>query len=275
VWDLAGASSSFACASPFLHTIRYSQDGRQLVLCRPGRFGNARILDATTGRPVGSLAIQGDEFLDADLSPDGRRLLTGSGDQTVRIWDAATGKLLLPPLQTDMPVYSAFFAAGGDRVVAKSGLLGNQQKYEVRLWDAATGRLLLQFPQPSVIASHLELALSPDGKWLAVAARLKVRIWDVTTGQPVTPEMDHPYWVQSPAFSPDASRLATCCGDQVVRVWDLPARKERLQIPHRTHVLETVFSPDGGRLATGDRQGNVRVHDALTGKPASPVVRMS
>ena len=69
----------------------------------------------------------------AAFSPDGARIVSGSDDQTVRVWDAASGAELLVLRGHEGPVYAAAFSPDGARIVSGSG------DGTVRVWDAASG----------------------------------------------------------------------------------------------------------------------------------------
>ena len=91
------------------------------------------------------------------FSPDGKRIASGSGDNTVRVWDAATGQPVGQPLtgHTDA-VFSVAFSPDGTRIA--SGGDDNT----VRVWDAATGQPIGQ-PLTGHTDAVFSVAFSPDG----------------------------------------------------------------------------------------------------------------
>src|SRR5262249_10195824 len=104
--------------------------------------------------------------------PDGKTVLTGSGDKTARLWEAAAGRPLGKPLQHQGMVVAVAFSPDG-----KTVLTGSTDKM-ARLWEAATGQPLgapLQH-QGSVRA----VAFSPDGKTVLTGSEDKTaRLWEV------------------------------------------------------------------------------------------------
>jgi WD40 repeat protein len=75
--------------------------------------------------------------------------------------------------------------------------------------------------------------------------------------------------VESVAFSPDGTHLATGGDDDTVRLWD-PNTGQPVGQPLTGHtglVSSVAFSPDGTRLATGSWDNTVRLWDAATGQP--------
>jgi hypothetical protein len=117
----------------------------------------------------------------AAFSPDGRLLATASFDQTVRIWDTASGQPLGAPLQHQHWVQHVGFSPDGRRVVTASGGV-NAIQGEARVWDAVTGQPL----GPPLQHQHwvYHAMFSPDGRNVVTASADKTaRIWDVSTDE--------------------------------------------------------------------------------------------
>jgi WD40 repeat protein len=236
-------------------------------------------------------------------SPDGRRLLTVSWDGTAIVWDAATGKAVLPfrTLRgTEEPMTAAAFSPDGrrlatgtfdgvvkvwDAATGKEVLAPKGHRRWVRvvafsrdgrrlitgsldgmkIWDAATGEEIRAVGGPGEI--H-DLALSPDGTRLAIAySPGLVRVWDAAAGKEVLSLSGHAGVVRGVAYSPDGSRLATASEDGTAKVWDADSGKEILILRgHAGKVFGVAFNRDGKRLATAHENGTAKVWDAATGQ---------
>ncbi|KAJ7808904.1 WD40-repeat-containing domain protein [Mycena olivaceomarginata] len=197
------------------------------------------------------------------FSPDGQRIVSGSDDKMVRIWDATTGAAIGEPLQGhDDWVSSVAFSPDGQRIVSGSG------DKTVRIWDAATGAAIGK-PLRGHYDSVLSVVFSPDGQRIVSGSADKtVRIWDTATGAAIgEPLQGHDDWVRSVAFSPDGQRIVSGSDDETVRIWDAAtgaAIGEPLQ-GHDNWVRSVAFSPDGRRIVSGSDDKTVRTWDAATG----------
>jgi len=121
---------------------------------------------------------------------------------------------------------------------------------------------------------------SPDGSKVATASSLEVgtggfaQVWDVLTGEPLTPPMVHGSRVILASFSHDGHRIVTASFDGTARVWN--AETGEPVTPALTlggFVSHAEFSRDDGRVLAATLDHAVRVWDATTGVPITPVVR--
>jgi WD40 repeat protein len=117
------------------------------------------------------------------------------------------------------------------------------------------------------------VVFSPDGRHCAVTGgtlRLwppgrmvgHARIFDVATGRE-TLKIHHSMWIQTLAFSPDGTRLATG-GDDLLQIWDTATGQRLTTIHHTGEIGSVAFSPDGRRLATGTYLLGADADDATT-----------
>jgi predicted NACHT family NTPase len=149
------------------------------------------------------------------FSPDGRRLLSGANDHSVRLWDAATGKELRRFEGHTAGVSSAAFSPDGRRVVSGSW------DRTLRLWDVETGKELCRFEGHT--GSLTAVAFSPDGRRvLSSSYDRTVRLWDVEKGKELRCLTGHMHYVDTVAISPDGRRALSGSHDSTMRLWALP-----------------------------------------------------
>jgi WD40 repeat protein/serine/threonine protein kinase len=178
------------------------------------------------------------------FSPDDRLSASASADQTVRIWNAVTGKEVLSLKGHTSRVNSVAFRPDGKRLAS-----GSSDKL-VKIWDATTGQELRSLPGHQ--AAVTSVAISPDGRHLASASEDKtVRVWDMDTGRLALEFKGHSGPVHAVAFGPDGKRLASASKTGGAIVWDWETgRALTLNGPQRPRGV--AFSPDGKRLAIGE-----------------------
>ena len=196
------------------------------------------------------------------FSPDGKRVATASQDQTAKVWDAATGKLLLTLRGHTESVNGIIYSPDGKRIATTS------DDSTAKVWDATTGELLL------TLLGHTNgiyrIAFSPDGtRLVTVSGDTTAIVWDANTGKELLTYSPQGDQLNDVAFSPDGKRVAVCDLDRIVRVWDSASGKELLTLPFDDGVwnCSVAYSPDGKRIAeASDGLHFANVWDATTGE---------
>ncbi|MUN36473.1 NB-ARC domain-containing protein [Actinomadura litoris] len=183
------------------------------------------------------------------------RLVAGSTDGGVRIWDVNDGRLLRALAGHDSTVRCCAVSRDGARVAT-----GGDDRL-IRLWASATGTSL------GVLRGHdaavRDCAFGPDGSWLvSVASDGVIRVWKVAFGH-LLREFGHPgVAIWSCALSPDGDWLATVGDDSLLRLWDPSSGALRAELPgHRGTTLACAAGPDGTWVATGGNDHRVRFWD--------------
>jgi eukaryotic-like serine/threonine-protein kinase len=213
-----------------------------------------------------TLAGHADAVLFVAFSPDGKRILSGSLDQTAKVWDADTGRELFELKRDDATAGLSgpvSFARDGKRVVT------GDEEGRVRVWDTATGRELLAFRSHSTAVTCA--AFSPNGARLVTGGQDRtVKLWDAASGGNLPTLMGHSGLVSAAAFSPDGLRIVACSdaisSPGTAKVWELASDREPVTFTgHTDGLFCAAFSPDGKRIVTGGRDHTARIWDASTG----------
>ncbi len=154
-----------------------------------------------------------DELNSVMFSPDSRRIVSGSSDNTVMIRNIETGELLTHFTAHRDQVTWAEFDRTGEYVLSSS------HDGTARVWNSHTGHELL--PPLKHRSEVLHAELSPDGRLIATASRDRtVGVWDVKTGKLRYAFLQHPGAVRNVRFSPDGRLLLTIAFDGP-RIWDV------------------------------------------------------
>jgi WD40 repeat protein/tetratricopeptide (TPR) repeat protein/tRNA A-37 threonylcarbamoyl transferase component Bud32 len=252
--------------------------GRSDPLEALSRPGLAYVWDVAKGESLGLLG-HSNAVLAVAFSPDGRRILTGSVDQTAQLWDAGTRRPLGKRLVHDGPVVAVAFSPDGRTILTCSRR--STTPGAVQLWNADTGQALgrpLEHPRP-VLAG----AFSPDGRAVMTGSgdpasgKGEAQLWAVATGKPLGQPLPHPGPVHSVAWSPDGRWVVTGCADKVARVWEAIPAPAVVQVGHHENAI--AYAPDGRRvlLGTSSKDGQrceqVALGETASGKPVLPLLQ--
>ncbi|MFN6527559.1 serine/threonine-protein kinase [Nostoc sp. ChiSLP03a] len=224
-------------------------------------FPSSSFLERTlTGHsnPVGSVAI----------SPDGKTLASGSNDNTIKLWNLATGEQIRTLTGHSDWVISVAFSPDGNTLAS-----GSRGDTTIILWNLATGE------QIGTLTGHsnlvISVAISPDGKTLASGSYDNtIKLWNLATGEQIRTLKGHFGAVYSVVFSPDGKTLASGSFDNTIKLWDIATGEQIRTFPseryantgHSDWVLSVAFSPDGKTLVSGSKDTTIKLWNLATGK---------
>jgi WD40 repeat protein len=195
----------------------------------------------------------------AAWSPDGRRIASGSDDQTVQIWDAVDGRNVYIYRGHFFPVWQVAWSPDGRRIA--SGSLDGT----VQVFDAADGGNVFTYRGHHNSAGAV--AWSPNGRRIASGSLDKtVQVFDAADGGNVFTYRGHTAEVYSTAWSPDGRRIASGGPDRTVQVWDAANGGNVYLYPGHSDVVHMVaWSPEGRRIASASTDETVQVWNPGSG----------
>lgn len=156
------------------------------------------------------------------FSPDGNRLATACSDGIAQLWNAETGEEIAK-VEEHREIRGITFSPCGN-------FIAGGWADEIRLWCAEKLNHLRTMAQPKSSQKPYALVFSPCSKYLVSGTwwwwqeeleKMAIRLWDVATGENIHTFWGHTTDIQSLAFSPDSTLLASGSHDGTILLWDL------------------------------------------------------
>jgi WD40 repeat protein len=219
---------------------------------------------ATAAHGQEPLTLRGHDatVIGVGMSADGKLVASASLDNTVRVWDASTGRERHVLRGHAHKVHAVAFSRSAAELFTAGGQQGHGQ---VKAWDLSTGSLKADILEVSYTATSL--AISPDEHFLAIGCAGPnstggVKLWDLVAGREVRAYPPTNCEIGSVAFSPDGKRLVGGGADGTVRTWPLDNDSPGPVLSgHSGSVTSICFTPDGSTLVTSSLDRTVRLWD--------------
>ena len=195
-----------------------------------------------------------------NFSPDGKYIVSGSDDDTVKLWEVESGKEIRTFTSHTDNVSSVSFSPDG-KYIASGSWYGT-----IKLWEVESGKEIRTFSgHTSYVTS---VSFSPDGKYIASGSGDDtVKLWEVESGKEIRTLTGHTSVIKSVSFSPDGKYLASGSRDATVKLWEVEGGKEiRTLTGHTDDVNSVSFSPDGKYVISGSWDRTVKLWEVDSGK---------
>ncbi|MBI1313961.1 protein kinase [bacterium] len=198
-------------------------------------------------------------------SEDGQFLISGSDDNTIRLWSTEGGQLVKSFRGHDGAVRAVAFARQNAQILSAS------HDNRIRKWDIGQYEEVRTL-QGQVLEGHedaiLSASFSPSGQQIVTASRDRTaRTWDAMSGQTLKVFSEgHAFLASSAAFFPGGRRLATGAVDNTVRVWDVDSGTQLFVLEHTGRSAALAISHDGRWIVTGSDSRTAKIWDADSGE---------
>jgi len=235
------------------------------------------------------------------ITPNGKYIVSGSGDKTIKLWNIKTGRLLRNFKGHTDGVLSVAITPNGKYIVS-----GSSDK-TIKLWDIKTGKLIRSFkkkiwgvlsvtisPNGKYIVSGSydntiklwdintgilvrsfkgsrgrinSVTIAPNGKYISGGYYSAVKLWDINTGKLIRSFKGHKDDVSSVAISPNGKYIVSGSGDKTIKLWNInTGRLIRSFKGHTDGILSVAITPNGKHIVSGSHDNTIKLWNINTGK---------
>ena len=199
------------------------------------------------------------------ISQDGQTLVSGSYDNTIKLWDLSTGKSIHTLVGHSSSVYSV--AMSPDKKIVVSG----SDDGTIKLWNTATGELLHTLKDsssPRDNATKIQsVAITPDGQKLVSGGDDRtVKIWHLETGELLQTLNGHSNTVEVVAIAPDNQTIVSGSDDGTLKIWQLDTGKLIRTIKGEFRAIYSLaIAPNSQTIVSGHVKKQIKIWQLETG----------
>ncbi|MEL6900155.1 MAG: caspase family protein [Cyanobacteria bacterium J06606_4] len=196
------------------------------------------------------------------FSPDGKTLASVSTDQSVKLWDTASGEHKQTLTGHQDSVYSVSFSADGTMLASGS------KDGTAKIWAIESGQLQQTIEGNSTV---LAVAFNPSGQLLSTAGLDQtIKLWHIEEKRLLNTLEGHTAGISDVAFSLDGETLVSASIDKTVKVWQATQPDNSIPLVktlqgHTAGVNGVALSPDGKTVASASHDSTVKLWNTQTG----------
>ncbi len=221
-----------------------------------------RVWRLADGAEINTLRDHPREVNAVAISANGKYLLSGGWDHTLKVWDVR--KVIETPESANQQDHFSSVNAVAITPDAKHAISASRDN-NVKIWRLADANVIhtLKGHQDVVWA----IAVAPDGRHVVSASwDHTLKVWDIVEGKEIYTLKGHDGPVSSVAVSPDGSRIVSASRDKTLKIWNLNSGTLLHTLTgHRDCVWSITITQDGHFIASGSWDRTVRIWDLQTG----------
>jgi len=246
-------------------SISFSPDGKRLLSSSGDSGGNVqkdtnhlKLWDLTTGKELAILNNQKGSVYAATFSPDGKKIASGSWDNSIKIWNAETGKEFGTLMGHNNLVISLSFSPDGKKIA--SGCYDGI----IKIWDEATSKEISRLIGLEKVSSRI--FYFTEDSIISCDSFGRILIFDIATGDKVKTMSKNGPQINCLAFNKIAKFFARGFDDgniKLIKASDL-SEYNTIRI-HDSSLIDICYSPDGKLIASGDEKGIIKIWEPESG----------
>jgi len=197
---------------------------------------------------------------DIAIAPSGKRFVSASSDNTLKLWDINSGTCLRTFVGHKDSIYAVAITFDRKYVVS-----GSDDK-TLKLWDINTGKCLRTFEEHKGWVNCV--VITADGKYIVSGSNDKtLKLWDINTGKCLRTFEGHGDWIRGVDVTSDGKYVVSGSNDKTIKLWDLNSGKcLRTFLGHKEGVNAVAITIDSRNIISGSFDNTLKLWDLNSGK---------